>query len=346
MKKLLALIMIFVLFFGCGTQEAKQEKETAETVQYFDFTVSEFEEGMLELGVDLLSVTTIDAEESGEKISTYIFSTENDDSETGLHYQVNYNDATKKVSYISFFFGKGFMGDITKALTRYYYHINAIAGIINPNVDEDKLFESISNIDGLNEGIDGSTVYETENFKLFASCDDKYFNASFWGVEKTSDLTPYVDFGSESLKVEDGFFYITVEDMEKNFNAHLSEDYEKANFQDMGVSEEHSYHFCNLGDGIELTVSADPDEKKIHCAFLVMDMSTDYDASKLGYYYAKLIYTLVPDITEDEILSISEELDMANPMPGDTDVAIRGNVGYVQLVEEEKITLSVTADKQ
>ena len=155
-----------------------EEHET----ECFDVTVTEFADTLEYVcGANLLPIADIDAKERGTKIATYTCSTGND-GEKLIHYMVHYDETTENVSYISFFFEKN-IADIEKTLTLYYTHIGAIAKIIEPTVDIGAIYDEISNVNGINEGLDGWATYKTEEFYMSASCDDTYFHANFTPIE-------------------------------------------------------------------------------------------------------------------------------------------------------------------
>ena len=152
------------------------EKPKEESVVFFDFTKTEFVSGLSDWGITLTPFADLNDEENNGKIATYTFSTENDTLDTMMHYQVHYNEDTERVSYISFSFDKNFMGELSSARTRFRYHISTIAQIITPSADIDEIYEKISTVTGDGAGM---SVYQTEEFSLFASCTDTYFSASF-----------------------------------------------------------------------------------------------------------------------------------------------------------------------
>ena len=179
MKKLLITFMAMVMMIsvaGCSTQTPTQEQKA------FDITINELVDRLdAECMIDLTPVTVIE-DKDGSKIATYTFSTENDSIDTSMHYQIDYDDTTKKVSYINFFFSKNFMGDVTNAHTRYLYHISAIAEILSPDINIDALYDEINTVNGTNEN--SSEISENDTFTLFAYCSEEYFNASFRPIEK------------------------------------------------------------------------------------------------------------------------------------------------------------------
>ena len=161
-----------------------------------------------------------------------------------------------------------------------------------------------------------------------------------------SDSLSIFDSSPAPIEVKNGFIDITVDKLQSDFNSMLSNEYTKANLQSFPSEGEHSYHFCNLGDGVDLTILATPDSTMTYAVMLTLDMTAkNYDAKKFGYYYSKLLYTVAPDITDDEILEISEELDIAHPMPGDLDTTARNNIIYALKVEDSKLSLSIIANK-
>lgn len=179
MKKILIIFMAIIMvlnIIGCRTANTIPEQKT------FNITLNELVERLnSESMIDLTNFSVID-DKDGSKIATYTFSTENDYADTLVHYQIDYDDTTKKIYHINFFFSKNFMGDITNARTRYFYHIAAIAETLNPNVNIDDLYDKISTVNGINES--SSETYENDVFNLLAYCHDEYFSASFEPVEK------------------------------------------------------------------------------------------------------------------------------------------------------------------
>jgi hypothetical protein len=175
MKKrfIITMLLVALVLTGCSSKgEDKKER--------FDATVTELVETLnSKYVIGLTPVMVIDAEEKGTKIASYTCPIGNSKN---IHYMVHYDETTDNVSYISFFFDKN-IGDIKKALTYYYIHIGAIAEIIEPTVDIGAIYDEISNVNGVNEGFDGSATYKTEEFYMSASCDDTYFHANFTPIE-------------------------------------------------------------------------------------------------------------------------------------------------------------------
>lgn len=143
---------------------------------------------------------------------------------------------------------------------------------------------------------------------------------------------------AEPIAVKNGFIDISVEQLENDFNAQLSEEYIKAHLSKGGADDKHSYYSCNLGTGISLSVLATPDATMTYIADLSLDMAAENKSgNNLGYYFAKLIYTVAPDITGEEIKNISTEIDMANPYPGVRNVTERNNIVYCMSVGDDDI---------
>lgn len=168
-KRFIATILIAaVSITGCAT------KKNAER---FGITATELVETMSdEFLLNLEHSDTIDDTENDTKISVYSWRTyENQDKP--FYYQISYDDTSEKVSHISFFFNKS----IEDARIYYLLHIGAIAEILQPGIDTEAVFDAISNV---NDNADVTEMYEGENFNLFASCGDVYFNASFSPIEK------------------------------------------------------------------------------------------------------------------------------------------------------------------
>jgi hypothetical protein len=179
MKKVIffTLVTLFVLFSGCSSKNA-EEVPVVEPVAYFDLTASELKNALSStLEVDLIPMAVVDSSTPGEEIETFV--TAGGSTNPTMHYHLEYNKETEKLSYISFSFDKNSVSDNWEALEHYYYHIGTIALTINIDTDAAKLFEGIKKTDGTNTGIDGHSLYETEDFFLSTSCDT-FFNASFW----------------------------------------------------------------------------------------------------------------------------------------------------------------------
>lgn len=179
MKKFFASIVLFSFVFISGCGGAKEAPAAC-----FDFTYTELVDALSENWmIDLELVKTIDDEENKQKIARYTFSTYNDTAETMMHYSVIYDDATNKVSRISFTVDKDFMGDVTNARTRFYYHIDAIAETINPTINKDEIYDKIK--ESKIEAEESNAAYYTnDDFVLLASANDTYFDAYFAPNEK------------------------------------------------------------------------------------------------------------------------------------------------------------------
>lgn len=149
---------------------------------------------------------------------------------------------------------------------------------------------------------------------------------------------------AEIVEVKNGYWDLSVEEFEDNFNAQLSKEYFQADLQKGFADEDHAYYSCDLEAGIELSVSSTTDASMISYANLSLDVNEDNsDASAWGYYFAKLIYTVAPDITKDEISELIEELDMENPMPGDIDTFSRNNIIFGLTVADDGSEMHLTA---
>lgn len=183
MKKsfIIMLLVSAIVFTGCGAknEEAKEETKT----EYFDFTATEIVNKVsTDWLIDFTPITVVDNEEKIEKIATFnsitdVFNTDKDDIDAMIHYQFHYDDTTHKVSYISFFMDR----NSTKAAERYLYHIDAIALSIDPNANTDNIFDAIEK--GFNDY--DFAIYKGENFELYASRSDEYFNVSFTPIANT-----------------------------------------------------------------------------------------------------------------------------------------------------------------
>ena len=142
----------------------------------------------------------------------------------------------------------------------------------------------------------------------------------------------------QNVEVKNGFINLSVNELEKSFNSQLSADYAKARFEKQFADSELSCYSCDLGNGIEFSVLATPDAKMIESADLSFDMNADSaSAHNLGYYYAKLIYAVAPDITSDEIIDIAAKIKMDSPAPGLSESTERKNILYVHDVDEDNI---------
>ena len=143
---------------------------------------------------------------------------------------------------------------------------------------------------------------------------------------------------AKPIEVKNGFIDISVEQLENDFNAQLSDEYTKAHLSKGASDDEYSYYSCNLGTGVTLSVLATSDATMTYVATLALDMAADdKSGNNLGYYFAKLIKTVAPDITSDEIIDISEEIDMANPYPGVNNVTERNNIIYCMNVKDDGV---------
>ena len=152
----------------------------------------------------------------------------------------------------------------------------------------------------------------------------------------------------KNIEVKNGFITVSIDELESDFNSHLDNEYSQAQFEKGASDEKYSYYSCFLAKGIKFAVLTAPDSSMIYTADLSCDIITNSEsAENLGYYFSKLIYTVAPDITEDEIINIITELDADYPIPGDNNVTTRNNIIYGFKVDEDyTIHFTVTAHKQ
>lgn len=149
---------------------------------------------------------------------------------------------------------------------------------------------------------------------------------------------------AEIVEVKNGYWDLSVEEFENNFNAQLSKEYFRADLQKGFADEDSAYYSCDLETGIDLSLSSTTDATMISYVDLSFDVNEDNaDASTWGYYFAKLIYTVAPDITDDEISDLITGLDMENPMPGDIDTFSRNNVIFGLTVADDGSKMHLTA---
>lgn len=200
MKKILtvALLVSAVFFTGCAKEAAtetngattetealtrKVPTETKEnTPEYFNITHMEFTEALADKYlIDLDFFKTVDGD-TGEKITSYTFMTENDTAETMMHYQVTYDETTDNIYTILFMVDKDFMGNLENAYTRFFYHVAAVSSVIAPTVDTDKVYDSLKGIGAADE----VKVYTDDVMSLVASNHDDYITAVFVSPTKTN----------------------------------------------------------------------------------------------------------------------------------------------------------------
>ncbi len=166
-RKLLVLLLAGVILVVCGCDSGKDA-----TKKVFDFTKTEllayFNE---EFGIVLQPIDVVTDSDGWENFASYIFQTQNDTLETMMHYHISYDKDTEKVSVVSFFFSQNFMGDITSARTRLYYHLDAIARLINPNANMEELYGAIEK---------GNPVYTTDDFTVIYSDSSEKFTVTFF----------------------------------------------------------------------------------------------------------------------------------------------------------------------
>ena len=149
---------------------------------------------------------------------------------------------------------------------------------------------------------------------------------------------------AEVVGVKNGYLDLSVEEFENNFNAKLSKEYFQADLQKGFADEDSAYYSCDLETGIGLSLSSTTDASMISYVDLSFDVNEENaDASTWGYYFAKLIYTVAPDITKDEISDLITELDMENPMPGDIDTFSRDNIIFGLTVADDGSKMHLTA---
>lgn len=149
---------------------------------------------------------------------------------------------------------------------------------------------------------------------------------------------------AEIVEVKNGYLDLSVEEFENNFNAQLSKEYFRADLQKGFADEDHAYYSCDLETGIDLSLFSTTDASMISYADLSIDVNEENaDASAWGYYFAKLIYTVAPDITKDEISTLITELDMENPLPGDIDTYERNKIIFGLTVADDGSKMHLTA---
>lgn len=179
MKKglIISMLIATVVFTGCSSKG----KVKADKTEHFDFTAKEIVSNLEEYLIEFTAFGVVDNEEKTEKIATYssitdIFNTDKNNLDAMIHYQFVYDYTTDKVSYISFFLDR----NSTKATERYLYHIDAIAEVIDPNVDTDDISTTMEK--GFNEY--DFAIYKGKNFELNVSRSEEYFSASFTPIKK------------------------------------------------------------------------------------------------------------------------------------------------------------------
>lgn len=180
MKKglIITMLLISVLLMGCNTKGEIAKKE--EEKLYFNFSHTEIVSNLEEYLIDFSNLGVADGEVKAEKIATYtsitdVFNTDKNNIDAMIHYIFAYDDATNKVSYISFFMDRNEI----KAAERYLYHIAALAEYIEPNINTDDIFTAIEK--GFNKY--DSAIYESKGFALNVSRSEEYFNASFTPIK-------------------------------------------------------------------------------------------------------------------------------------------------------------------
>lgn len=176
MKKIFALVLacLFVLVSGCAEGEDLP-------VVYFDCTEQEIVDALSEDHfITLEQISNIDNTKTGDKIAAFSFYSEPGNYDTYMHYQIGYSAETGNASTINFFFDKNFMGNIDHAWTRFNYHIGAISTILDPTINTVELYEIIDS--GIDEN--GHSMYIGDTFALFATLNDKYFDAAFYPAER------------------------------------------------------------------------------------------------------------------------------------------------------------------
>lgn len=180
MKKIFVCMFLFALIMVSGCSSDAEVKPAA----VLDITREEFVNLLSEnSGIDLdLSFISAD-EEKGQKTAFYTFETDNDTAETKTHYTITYDAATNKISCVDFDVAKSFMGDLTSARTRYYYHIMAVAGIIYPNMNTDEIFDTIKKAD-IENGEFNTAIYNNDKFTMVAYAFGTEFNAGFMPNEQ------------------------------------------------------------------------------------------------------------------------------------------------------------------
>ena len=152
---------------------------------------------------------------------------------------------------------------------------------------------------------------------------------------------------AEVVEVKNGYFDLSADEFETNFNSLLGDEYTTANIGSAYVDEDSAFYSCDLQDGIRLSVLATPDSTMLSAVELSCDPFENSEAStSIGYYFAKLIYTVEPAATAEEIYSIADEIDIEKPLPGDHEIAVRGDIIYSLRIDDScKMYFSAIASK-
>ncbi len=149
---------------------------------------------------------------------------------------------------------------------------------------------------------------------------------------------------AKPIEVKNGLIDISVEEFKTSFNNHIGDAYKTIDSFEELIDDESAFYACELEDGVSFAIRATPDSKMIQGIILTLDMENDNkNSTAMGYYWSKLIYTLMPNISKNEILDMSEDLDMENPYPGDKDFTEKNDMLFGNTVSTEMITLSVFA---
>lgn len=152
---------------------------------------------------------------------------------------------------------------------------------------------------------------------------------------------------AKTIEVKNGFIDISVDELQTNFNSQVSDEYTKAVLQKGVADDRYSYHFCSLGKDIVFSVLATPDSTMVYAADLLLDINASEEASgNLGYYFTKLVYTIAPDITANEMDNVLEVFDLTSYQQGVSNIKTRNNILFALKIEEDGLRLSIVANKQ
>lgn len=148
----------------------------------FDFTANEIIEELKICSIDFTPITVVD--DDTHNIKTYtskddVYTADNEENSTLLHYSICCNKKTDKVQSISYSIDR----NSAKAAERFFYHLFSIVSSIDPTENTESIIKKI--INGTGE-IDG--LYIGNRFMVNAYCLVNDYHAYIVPIENTEGV--------------------------------------------------------------------------------------------------------------------------------------------------------------
>ncbi len=136
----------------------------------------------------------------------------------------------------------------------------------------------------------------------------------------------------------DAYMHISVDSFVKTFNSKIDSGYNTLPEMKYYEKGKNLCHSCNLTDNIAFELLSNKKQTKVVNASVALNLDsyTDTDAQMLGYYYSKLIYTVMPEITDSELLDIVASLKLTEIA---SDFVPVGDISYYKQIEDGKLKI-------